>query len=65
MTPQDYNTRIKRLGFTTDDAWCAFVGIHRQTHYRHKTGETGIPPIFVKVVEWLEAGHIPNPNKPE
>lgn len=62
MTPTEYKTRIKALGFTSGASWARFVGIDRTTHFRHLKGSRGIPATLIKIVEWMEAGELDNPN---
>ena len=62
MTPTQYKTRIDALGFPSGASWAKFVGIDRTTHFRHIQGSRRIPVTLWRIIEWLEAGKLKNPN---
>jgi hypothetical protein len=64
MNPDEYKKRIEALGFPSGASWARFVGIRRETHFRHIKGDIApIPDVYLKIVEWLETGDLRNPNE--
>ena len=63
MTHEQYKRRIKALGFS-QSSWAKFVELDRGTVSRQCNGQFDtIPGIYWRVIEWLEAGQLKNPNK--
>lgn len=63
MTPAEYESRIKALGFAEQKDWSDYIGIDRTTHYRHLNREDDVPQPYCVIVRLLEACPELNPNK--
>ena len=67
MTPTEYKSRIKALGFPSGASWARYVGITRGAHTRHtmephQPNSRDIPKTLILILERLESGEYPNPN---
>ena len=62
MDRLEYKRRITALGFS-QGSWSRYVELDKATVSKQCRVEIKIKGIYWRVIEWLEAGQLRNPNK--